>query len=258
MDNFPARRGERTHVNRAAFFAGLAFAASTLVAAAEARVPILLELFTSEGCSDCPPADKLLESLDQTQPIPEADLIVLSEHVDYWNRLGWRDPWSSAANSARQQDYGRRLRLPEVYTPQLVIDGAAEMVGSDASRITSELHQAARHKKLPIALSCRAVDGAHLVLHVEAGKGTGAVYAAVADDHVASQVQRGENAGRSLTHIAVLRELVPLGALSSHEPFTADKNLAVSPGALRVIVFVRDERSGRVLGAARQRVANPD
>src|SRR3954452_17804240 len=121
-----------------------AMAALSSPAQAASRIPVLVELFTSEGCSSCPPADTLLGVLDEKQPIPGAEVIVVSEHVDYWNYIGWTDPFSSAVYSRRQQEYGRRLGLESVYTPQMVVDGQFQFVGSDERLATAAITRSAR------------------------------------------------------------------------------------------------------------------
>src|SRR3989442_220758 len=117
------------------------------------RIPILVELFTSEGCSSCPPADELLTRLDQTQPIPGAEVIALSEHVDYWNHLGWTDPYSSATFSARQNDYARVLDTDEIYTPQMIVDGRVQFVGNNSNRARDAIAAAAREPKAAVTLN---------------------------------------------------------------------------------------------------------
>src|SRR5882724_3163468 len=179
-----------------------------------ARVPVLLELFTSEGCSSCPPADMLLEMLDQKQPIEGAELIVLSEHVDYWDRLGWKDPFSSAQYTARQQDYTNKFNLDGVYTPQLVVDGRFGFVGSNAREASAAIQKAIREQKTALTISNVARNGNQISAHIELpavpqyGKGTKALlYVAIADNRAESQVARGENAGRNLAHVSVTRVL---------------------------------------------------
>jgi hypothetical protein len=247
----------RTCARLLAGLLGFALAAQPATGPAEARIPVLLELFTSEGCSDCPPADKLLESLDRTQPVSGADLIVLSEHVDYWNRLGWSDPWSSAAYSDRQKQYAESFHLTDIYTPQLVIDGSAQMVGSDAAQIHAEISRTIRRRKVAVTLSNVSRDGNRIKLHVGTGplpEGPVTVYLALADNQVHSQVARGENAGRSLQHVAVLRNLRPLGTVAKGAVFENDATVTASESGVRVIVFLQERSSGRVLGVTQQRL----
>src|ERR1700691_3279899 len=138
------------------------FAVVPICRAAEsssARVPVLLELFTSEGCSSCPPADRLLEILDQKQPVAGADLIVLSEHVDYWDGGGWKEPLSSSQCTARQQEYTNRYNFDGVYTPQLVVDGRFGFVASDGREASSAIQKAIRQQKIPIEISNVSREG---------------------------------------------------------------------------------------------------
>ena len=225
------------------------------------RRPVLLELFTSEGCSSCPSADKLLQEFDKSQPIPGADLIVLSEHVDYWNHGGWSDPFSSPAFSARQRDYADKLGLESVYTPQLIVDGSAELVGSNAVEARNIIATAIRQNKIPITLTQVVRQGDRVSVHLELGalpNGTksATVYLAVADNEDRSQVAHGENAGRSLTHVAVVRTLMPIGALGS-SGLRKDVIIpikATGQNGLRVVAFVQERDSRQVLGVAQQKL----
>jgi hypothetical protein len=129
-------------------------------------VPILLELFTSEGCSSCPPADKLLGILDREQPVGGAQLIVLSEHVDYWNHDGWTDPYSSHSISQRQEEYASHLGVNDIYTPQLVIDGSRQALGSNWPATKRAIDDSLHDGKIPITVSARK-ESARLLVHLD-------------------------------------------------------------------------------------------
>src|SRR5215471_9636334 len=178
----------------------------------EERQAVLVELFTSEGCSSCPPADALLERLDRSQPIPGAQIVVLSEHVDYWNHIGWADPYSSPAFSARQEQYAQRFRIQGPYTPQMVVDGRSEFVGSDARAAESAIRSATKYPKAAIRIS---EDGSAVIIDVGSlPAGTArkaAVFAAYAADSGTQDVLRGENKGRKLHHVAIVKELKQIG-----------------------------------------------
>jgi hypothetical protein len=221
--------------------------------------PVLVELFTSEGCSDCPPADALLERLDRSQPVGGAQLIVLSEHVDYWNDIGWRDPYSSRAYSERQSSYATRFGLSSIYTPQMVVDGKFEFVGSDERRAITAAERAAKADKISMSLS-----GAHLesdgllAVHLDAGRlpatatRTAAVLLAIADEKDESHVTGGENGGRTLRHVAVLRSLKQVGSLDQVKPLSQDVRIEIPRRNrnIRLIAFAQDEENGTIWGVA--------
>jgi hypothetical protein len=218
------------------------------------RVPVLAELFTSEGCSSCPPADALLMKLDKMQPVAGAQIIVLSEHVDYWNYLGWSDPYSSAQFTQRQGMYTHAL-MAESYTPQIVIDGRWEVLGSDERAVQSAVSKAAARPKTAVRIVSATRDGKEAVITVAIGAASAKadVWAAVADDRDQSGVRRGENKGRTLDHVAVVRSLGKVGGVTKAVGFekTFRVPLAAQTEGMRVVVFVA-ESGGPVLGAAMQ------
>jgi hypothetical protein len=171
-----------------------------IVSAVGGERPIVVELFTSEGCSSCPPADALLAELASRPGV-----LALSFHVDYWDRLGWRDPFSSPAATERQQRYAELLRLATVYTPQMVVDGRWQAVGSDHAEVQRAL-DAAGHTvaEVPVAL---AIDGgrAQIKLGAAGDPASGAVLLIGFDRRHVTAVQRGENSGRTLAHVDVVR-----------------------------------------------------
>src|SRR5246500_1417538 len=134
-----------------------------------ARSAVLVELFTSEGCSSCPPADALLERLDRSQRASGADLIVLSEHVDYWNDIGWRDPYSSHEYSERQSAYAAQFGLGSIYTPQMIVDGHFEFVGSDERGANEAIREAVKEEKAPVEVALSSNGDNSVVVHVKAG-----------------------------------------------------------------------------------------
>ncbi|MDP9158654.1 MAG: DUF1223 domain-containing protein [Acidobacteriota bacterium] len=232
----------------------------------DAQTPVLVELFTSEGCSSCPPADKLLQRLDR-QSIPGQETIVLSEHVDYWNHIGWKDPYSAHFFSERQSAYAERFGLDGVYTPQMVVDGTSEFVGSDSRLADKAFKKAVSTAKIPVHLSSISVDGSHVVhAHLETGLldssfgiSGAELYVAVALNRAESQVSAGENSGRRLAHVSVVRSLTKITYLKQGEDFKKDVQLNLGPESdsrnLRLIAFIQESKQGRILGAAAVQVS---
>lgn len=231
---------------------------STPVNNQSVRQPVLVELFTSEGCSDCPPADALLARLESTQFVPGAQAIVLSEHVTYWNHLGWRDPFSFDAMDERQSRYARQLSLDEVYTPQMVVDGAEQFVGSDVAKLSRAVVHAAANPKQEIAITdARWADGTvRFSAHASAGPNA-TLFAALAENETVSEVRKGENAGRTLHHVAVVRDIKDFGSKAADgRPLSlsgaSSANASETAGSLHLVVFLADRSTGHVIAVAEQ------
>jgi hypothetical protein len=213
-------------------------------------MPVVVELFSSEGCSSCPPADALLAALSDQASVGGADVIALEWHVDYWNGLGWADPFSSETATERQRDYARRLHAG-VYTPQMVVDGAAQFVGSDRDSARREIAAAAQQRHRSLTMS--PVAGDEVRIRAEGAPAGASLLLVVTESHLSTAVPHGENAGRTLAHGPVVRWSVSesVGAGGSvdvvrrmpHRPEWRRENVSLA-------AFIQ-AGDGRILGAAR-------
>jgi hypothetical protein len=204
--------------------------------AAAAETPVVLELFTSQGCSSCPPADALLGELAR-QP----NVFALAFHVDYWNRLGWPDPFASREWTNRQRAYARQLGT-EVYTPALVVNGSAMVVGSNRNAVARAMRDAA---ELPVPLTLRR-DGTQLRATIDRPPADATLILAVYDPERVTEVRAGENGGRMLLEFQIVREVRPLVGVSGAV------TLAGINAAQGAVLMLRDA-AGRVIGAAETR-----
>src|SRR4051812_35506495 len=229
-----ARKGFRMRI--AVIGLALAAALATTVHAQEA--PVVVELFTSQGCSSCPPADAFLTDLARQR----RDVLPLAFHVTYWNYLGWKDPYSLDAATARQRDYVRHLDDDAVYTPQMVVDGTIGFVGSSRAQALAAI-AAAPHKSTAVTL---ARDGSVLLVTVAAGTGKAEVLLVGFDPAHETPIGRGENNGRTLHESNIVRSLTPIGHWTG-PPMTLHQT-APAGEAFAVLLQAED---GRIIGAAR-------
>lgn len=234
-----------------------------------ARAPVVVELFTSEGCSSCPPADAFLSRLEQQQPVPAAEVIALEEHVDYWDQLGWRDPFSSPDWTERQRRYAQALGTGSIYTPQMIVNGSTEFVGSRERRGKDAIEKAAQQATIPLTVNATAATGGHaadVTVQVGPWEGTPAkdqleLWLAVTETGLHSAVSHGENAGETLYHAAVVRKLQKVGTVAPKQNVGDGKTPALTAKVsldsewkrenLHVVAFIQGRRSLRILGAAR-------
>ena len=204
--------------------------------------------------------------MDTSQPVAGAQLIVLSEHVDYWDHDGWKDPNSSAALSERQTTYCRALGLTSRYTPQFIVDGATEMHADNPQQANQVLHDANVAPKVPVHIGEVSVDaGNPAVLRTliqadgNASEHNAEVWVVVALNRVESQVLHGENGGRRLTHVAVVQQLTKIGKLQKGKSFEQTVQLKLKPGTdpkdVRIVALVQEPGSGKLLGAALRKPA---
>lgn len=219
------------------------------------RRAVVVELFTSEGCSSCPPADELLGHLRQDLSAKNIQVIPLGFHVDYWDGLGWKDRFSSANFTQRQERYAQALKVDGPYTPEMVVDGEVEFVGNDAGHAQRTIRQQA--SQLETAQVKVAPAGAdQLTVQVKgpvSSGGNALVMLAITEDNLSTQVFSGENGGRTLHHSAVVRELRQVGTLNNGGmettvPLKLQKEWKRND--LRAVVFVQNGPSGKIDGAA--------
>lgn len=225
-------------------------------APAPALVPVVLELFTSEGCSSCPPADALLSRLSKEQPVAGAQIIPLGMHVTYWDRLGWKDPASLLLATERQQAYGGVFGDDRVYTPQAVIDGSDELVGSDEGGVKRAIAKAVRQPRarveLRAVLDSNALRAEATVAELPAdAKESIEAWMFVTEDGLASVVKRGENGGRTLHHDAVVRVIFGSQLAAARMlGFRAELRPEWRRDRLKAVVILQGTRTRRIYGAA--------
>lgn len=233
------------------------------------RTPVIVELFTSEGCSTCPPADALLKKLEKDQPIAGAEVIGLEEHVDYWNHDGWVDPYSGAEWTYRQQEYVARFKGQTPYTPQMIVDGEKEFVGNNGRDAQEMIRQATQLEKAEVSVATETTaksDTQRVEVRVGKVPATGEqdradVWVAVTEQGLQTSVKAGENKDRTWEHAAIVRSLQKIGSVTSKgsAPFEANPQIKLKSNwkkeNLRIVVFVQERKSLRILGAASAKVA---
>ena len=216
------------------------------------KTHVLVELFTSEGCSSCPPADRVLSQLEKEQTNPDVEIITLALHVDYWNYLGWKDEFSSKSYSERQSGYAERFKLDSIYTPQMVVDGQTQFVGSNLGTAQKAISDLAKNQKANIEIS-NANDKLKVKIADAPAHDDSYIWLAIAEDDLKTNVRRGENGGKTLDHVSVVREMKLLGNLAAADK-TFENETALQLNSnwkkenLNFIVFVQGKESKKVFG----------
>lgn len=231
---------------------------------------VLVELFTSEGCSSCPPADSLLKQLSEEPSIPGVEVIALEEHVDYWDHLGWKDPYSSSIFTERQNDYARLFHTNGAYTPQMVVDGQAEFVGNRSREVLQAIQKAAAGPKLMITLvsslgSAGPKVGFDIKIANLAALPTGKeaeLWVAITERNLHTDVKAGENSGERWQHAAVVRSIRKVSSFRGPSDYVAKSDMKLDrswEGAnLNFVAFAVEKSSRKIVGAATAKLSQPN
>lgn len=216
-----------------------------------AKTPILVELFTSQGCPSCPAADKILNDLETNQPIADAEIITLAWHVDYWDGFGWKDEFALPAFGQRQTAYARALNIGETYTPQMFVDGSVYFVGTKLDKATKAITQSAKFSKPEINASLDK-DKVKISIPNLPKHNRATVYIAFTQSDLTRKIGRGNNAGKTLTHSSVARDLRAVASIEPQmEKFEGEAALQFQPDWIRenlsLIVFVQENGSRKIL-----------
>jgi hypothetical protein len=216
--------------------------------------PLLVELFTSEGCASCPPAEELLAKYQNEQPFENAEIITLAFHVDYWDYIGWKDKYASPLFTQRQRIYDRKFRTGKIYTPQMVVDGDIEFIGSREKDAIKAFKKAAKINKAMINLS-HDDDSLSIGISGLSSKYSSTLFVAIAEDNLSSDIRDGENSGRNLTHLSVVRRLIGAARIPAESSeFEFKQGIQLEPDWKRentkLVVFVQENQSRDVLAVA--------
>jgi hypothetical protein len=206
----------------------------------------VVELFTSEGCSSCPPADKAMaELLAKGNP----GIFILSYHVDYWNRLGWKDEFSKHSYSERQQQYARHLSLESVYTPQVVVNGTAQFVGSDKSKLNAAIETCLQNdQQAGFGYTVKKKNNSIIINYNIKESEAVILNTALVQSHASTLVKSGENGGRTLDHVNIVREMKAIEARGEGE-LTMEIPNELSDTSFQLIIFTQSRKNFKVLGA---------
>lgn len=233
----------------------LVISAGLPVAVAAPVTPVVVELFTSEGCSSCPPADLVLQRLEAGIGVPGAYVIALGEHVTYWDRQGWKDRFSADVFTKRQEDYTWQFRTDSAYTPQMIVNGQAEFVGSDEQRARKEILKAAQAPTAKVDLTIVGGLVNIKATSLPAGGKDADVILAITESRLDTNVEHGENGGRKLSHTGVVRYIANVGRIDNPKDgsYVGQAHYRLDPAwkpeNLKLVVFLQSRKTKMIWGA---------